>query len=86
MACYNTSKTKIKINISKTEDMYPPPLFPPRTAELLTFFRCLSQWEQYAHGMPLGALVAQKFRRGGSEAVYKGKAKAEIKPELLDKQ
>ena len=80
MACYNTSKTKIKINISKTGDMYPP-LF-PRTAELLTFFRCLSQWEQYAHGMPLGAPVAQKFRRGGFEAVYKGRAKAE----LLDKQ
>ena len=65
--------------------MYPPPPF-PRTAELLTFFRCLSQWEQYAHGMPLGALVAQNFRCGGSEAVSKGEAKAEIKPELLDKQ
>ena len=58
--------------------MYPPPLS-PRTAELLTFFRCLSQWEQYAHRMPLDALVAQKYGRGGSEAVYRGKVKAEIK-------
>ena len=56
-----------------------PPLFPPRTAEPLTFFRCPSQWEQYAHGMPLDAIAAQKYGRSGSEAVYRRKVEAKIK-------